>query len=166
MVDELEYQRSLNRLRDALVHVDAGWRVCFYHQIHVKVASSNPYVPGFTGMIDGDVIKFSGMVCELPVKRQRTHYRRCQELIELISEELGYGWFYLTEVGHRCQIVWLMELPSSLLDADGSNLVTALRAGVERLAANTSRFYRLLESTEGYVTDIYDYDDKRPYGRA
>ncbi len=166
MVDELEYRRSLNRLRDALVQVDAGWRVSIYRQVYVQVASSNPYVPRFTGFIGNHLIRCTGVVCEVPEERQRTHYRRCLELMNLIAQDSGYGRFFVTELGHGCRVEWVMELPETLLQDDGDYLVQAIRLGIERLAANTSRFYRLFESTDGYVSAIYDYDEVRPFGRA
>ncbi len=166
MVDELEYRRSLNRLRDALVQVDAGWRLRVYHQVYIQVVGGNPYVPRFTGVIGEHMIKFAGTVCELPKQRQRTHYRRCQELMNLIAQDSGYGRFYVTEPGHGCRVEWAMELPEAMLQDEGDYLVLALRLGIERLAANTSRFYRLFESTEGYVSAIYDYDEMRQVGRA
>jgi hypothetical protein len=166
MIDEEDYRRRLNRLRQLLQRVDTAWQVRFYRQVTVEVVGNNPYIPKFTGVIGSHMLLFSATVCSVPEERHRTHYRRCLELMNLMAQERGHGRFYLTEVGVGCRVEWVMALPEVMLDGEIEHFVTALQLGIERLAVNTSRFYRLFESTEGYVSDIYDYDDVRPHGRA
>ena len=114
----------------------------------------------------GDVLRCSADVVNVPPVKQRTHWRRCVELANLMAADPGYGRFAVTEMGHGCRVQWHMQVPAVLLESPDEVIGGVMKLGIEELVLGFKRYLHLLESADSYVSAVYDYDDTRPTGRA
>ena len=163
--EQKSYHAAMKRLGSILT-VYAGcmsYRIRNDVYLHVK---ADVLPVQFDAFMVNELLRFSSTVVNLPEVKQRTHRQRAVAMANYIADNPGYGRFAVTEPGFGCRVQWHMQIPAVIIESADADVGMILRPAIEELRSGFIRFLRLFESTETYVSEVFDYDDTRPTGRA